>query len=141
MRLRLGGGQEEPVTALRAFPLTHPFQFVVLRREGGEEVGLVAEADELDPDSSRALRAYLEDHYFLPRIVTIHKVTERFGTSVWDLETSSGRIEVTTRPLNEAVQEISSGHYVLTAVDENRYEIPDLGALDPVSQARFLGLG
>jgi hypothetical protein len=69
----------------------------------------------------------------------IHKMTERFGSAIWDLETDRGRVVISTRQLNEAVRELGPKRFLIIDVEGNRYEIKDLDTLPPESQAHFIG--
>jgi hypothetical protein len=102
------------VEALRAFPLKHPEQFIVLRDGTGKELGVLRDLDSLPAPVSTQLREQLRRRYFLPRITAIRSVTERFGSSIWELETDRGPRSVTTRQMNDAVAEAEPGRYILT---------------------------
>lgn len=127
------------VEALRAFPLKYPEEHIVLRDGAGKELGVLRDLQSVSEPVRELLREQLRRRYFLPQIMGIFKVTERFGSSIWDLQTDRGARSVTTRQMNEAVSEIGPGRYLLTDVENNRYEIKDLNALDAESQARFMG--
>ena len=127
------------VEVMRAFPLKHPEEQIVLRDGGGEEIGVLRDLKSLPENVREQLREQLRRRYFLPRVLAILDVKERFGSSQWELETDRGRRNVTTRVMHEAIFEIEPGRFLLTDVEENRYEIPDLNALDDDSRARFLG--
>jgi hypothetical protein len=127
------------VESLRAFPLSHPEEYIVLRDGSGAEIGLVRNLKELPTAAAPLVREQLQRRYFLPQVTEIYNISERFGSSVWDLQTDRGRCEVTTRQMNESVFEINPGRYLITDVEGNRYEVKDLNALDDVSRARFLG--
>lgn len=127
------------VEAMRAFPLSHPSEHIVLRDGGEREFAVVRRLSDL-PDEPRALiEAQLRRRYFLPQIKVIHNVTERFGSSIWDVETDRGRREVSMGQINEAISEVEPGRYLLTDVEGNRYEVKNLEDFDPDSRARFLG--
>ncbi|HVF10524.1 MAG TPA: DUF1854 domain-containing protein, partial [Abditibacteriaceae bacterium] len=127
------------VDALRAFPLSHPEEYIVLRDGTGVEVGLLRNLKDLPPAAATLVRDQLQRRYFLPQVTGIYDISERFGSSVWDLQTDRGRCSVTTRQMNESVFEIDPGRYLITDVEGNRYEVKDLNALDEMSRARFLG--
>ena len=127
------------VEALRAFPLKYPDEYIVLRDGAGKELGVLRDLKSLPAQASTHIRQELHRRYFLPSITAITKVTERFGSSVWELETDRGPRSITTRQMNEAVTEPEPGRYIITDVENNRYEIKDLTALDPDSRARFYG--
>jgi hypothetical protein len=127
------------VEVLRAFPLKYPEEYIVLRDGAGKELGVLRDLKSLPSPASTQLREQLHRRYFLPTITSITSVTERFGSSVWELETDRGPRSITTRQMNEAVAEAEPGRYIITDVENNRYEIRDLNALDPDSRARFYG--
>jgi hypothetical protein len=127
------------VEALRAFPLKFPDEYIVLRDGAGKELGVLRDLKSLPAPASTQLREQLRRRYFLPLITAIIAVTERFGSSIWELETDRGPRSITTRQMNEAVAEAEPGRYIITDVENNRYEIKDLSALDPDSRARFHG--
>lgn len=128
------------VQALRAFPLKYPEEYIVLRDGGDAEIGVLRSLSELPEEARETVRAQLRNRYFLPRITAIHAVSERFGSSLWDVETDRGPRKISTNAMNEAVTEVSSGRYLLTDVEKNRYEIAELDSLDAASRARFSGL-
>ena len=127
------------VEAMRAFPLSHPEEYIVLRDGKNDEIGIVRSLREMPPAAAALLHEQLRRRYFLPRITAIYDIAERFGSSVWELETDRGRCTVTTKAMNEAVSEIEAGRYLITDVEGNRYEVRDLSDLDRDSRARFQG--
>lgn len=127
------------VEVLRAFPLSHPSENIVLRDGGGAELGVLARLSDLKGRGEELAQAALEKRYFLPQITGIKSIYERFGSSIWELETDRGPIAITTKAMHEAISEITPNRYMLRDIDENRYEIRDLSQLDEVSRARFLG--
>ena len=128
------------VQALRAGPLKFPEEYIVLRDGGGAEIGVLRALSELPDAARQTVRAQLRSRYFLPRITAIHAVAERFGSSLWDVETDRGPRKISTNAMNEAVTEVSPGRYLLTDVENNRYEIAEFDSLDAASRARFSGL-
>lgn len=127
------------VEAIRAFPLSHPEAHIVLRDGGGKELGVLRHLQDVAPEIRELLSTQLQRRYFLPKIIGLDGITERFGSSVWDLQTDRGSCTVTTRQMNEAVFEIEPGRYIITDVEGNRYEIPSMADLDEDSRARFQG--
>ena len=127
------------VEARCAFALTHPDEHIVLRDGADKEVGVLHSLAEVPQPAQEWLRAQLERRYFLPQVTAIHGIVERFGSSVWDLDTDRGRVVVSTRQMHEALQEINPGRFLITDAEGNRYEIKDIQALDEKSRARFIG--
>jgi len=127
------------VEAICAFPMSHPREHIVLRDGGGTELGVIESLDALEQPSRELIETHLRRRYFLPQIEAILSATERFGSSQWDVETDRGRRRITTKVINEAISEVKPGRYIITDVEDNRYEIRDLSKLDDDSRARFLG--
>ena len=127
------------VEAYRAFPMSHPEEHIVLRDGGGREIGVLRDLREVALPMRALIETELRRRYFLPQITAILSVTERFGSTEWDVETDRGPRRLAMRQINEAITEISPERYLLTDVEGNRYEVKDLNSLDPESRNRFLG--
>jgi hypothetical protein len=129
------------IEAYRAFPLSHPDEHIVLRDGGGREIGVVRDLRQVAPEIRALIEGELRRRYFLPQITAILHVSERFGSTEWDVETDRGPRRLAMRQINEALTEISPSRFLLTDVEGNRYEVKDVDALDPESRARFYGNG
>ena len=127
------------VEALRAFPLSHPRENIVLRDGADKTVGTITSLDDLPEPAKTWLEDQLERRYFLPQVLAIHDIMERFGSSVWDLQTDRGRVTVSTRQMHEALHEVEPNRFLITDAESNRYEIRDIRLLDKDSRARFQG--
>ena len=127
------------VQVVRAFPLSQPEDNIVLRDGKDKELGIIEHLRDVPEPARIWLREALFQRYFLPKIEVIHDITERFGTSIWDIETDRGRRTVTTRSMRDAVYEMEPGRFLITDVEGNRYELKNIDALDAASRARFAG--
>jgi hypothetical protein len=128
----------EKVTVRRAFPLSVPTRYHSVRDADNKEIGLLCEIDGLDAESRRLLDLELARRYMVAIIRRIVKVKERFGTVDWDVETDRGVCRFTTRDLRSNVIRAGPSHYLLTDVENNRFEVPDLNALDRNSQSLLI---
>jgi hypothetical protein len=126
------------VAVMRAFPLSQPHQYLCVRDGADKDVGLIVDPTALDDESRRLVAEELERRYVVPVIRRVIGVKERFGTIEWEVETDRGVGRFTTRNTRESVVNPSPGRYLLTDVESNRYDIPDLAALDAASQAALL---
>lgn len=126
------------VAILRAFPLSVPTKYFSVRDGAGKEIGMLTDVESLDPESRPLVEAELERRYMVSIIHRVISVKERFGTVDWEVETHRGRSRFTTRDLRDNVLRSGPGHYLLTDVENNRYEVLDLNALDPQSQSWLL---
>jgi len=127
------------VEARAAFALSHPEEQIVLRDGADKEVGVLRSLAKVPEPAQTWLREQLERRYFLPQITAIYSIMERFGSSVWDIETDRGRVVASTRQMHESVHELGKGRFLLTDVEGNRYEIKDFTSLDEDSRTRFVG--
>ena len=128
----------EKVTIRRAFPLSVPTGFHSVRDSENKEIGMLCGIEKLDAESRKLLDLELERRYLVAIIRKIVKVTERFGTVEWAVETDRGPCRFTTRNLRENAIRVGASHYLLTDVENNRFEVPDLNALDPNSQTLLI---
>lgn len=125
------------VKVLRAFPLTHPGQFIIFRDKDNLEIGVLIQPDQLDENSRRLLEAYLEKIYFMPKITKIYKVDSEFGAAKWEVQTDRGRRNF---DLASRYDIRTLGHRILIKdLDGNRYEIPNYRTLDKKSIALLEG--
>jgi hypothetical protein len=128
----------EKVSVRRAFPLSLPTDHFSVRDADNKEIGLLSGIGDLSAESHRLLDLELARRYLVAVIRKIVRVTERFGTVDWDVETDRGPCRFTTRDLREHAIRTGASHYLLSDVEKNRYEVPDLNALDPASQALLI---
>jgi uncharacterized protein DUF1854 len=128
------------VAVVRAFPLSYPQQYLSVRDGANKEVGLIVDTAELDDESRRWVAEDLDRRYVVPVIRRILTMKERFGTVEWEVETDRGVCRFTTRNTRDNVSQPSPGRYLLTDVEGNRYDVRDVTALDPASQAWLLRL-
>ncbi len=140
LRLTIEGRDKpfEQVSARRAFPLSLPTRHFSIRDDAGKEIGILSSLDGLDAESRSLLEAEIERRYMVSIIHKVIKVTERFGTVDWDVETHRGPCRFTTRDMRENSILVGSGHYLLTDVENNRFEVPDMSLLDARSQSLLM---
>lgn len=118
------------VSVARAFPLSDPEHYIGFLDGAGKDVGLLHEPGQLDADSRRTLEEELEKRYFVPMVERVLFVKEEFGTVYWTVETDRGETEIVVRNLKDNLQELSASRVIITDVDGNRFEFPDINKLD-----------
>jgi hypothetical protein len=139
-RLRATIAGERSVIAprfLRAQPLTDPDRYIAIREAdpGGKEVGLLRQWRRLDPQSRDLLQAELDRRYLHPVVKRILSVKSFWGLTLCVFETDRGVREATLREVRDNVIYLGEARVLLTDAEGNRYDIPDLTALDPASRA------
>ena len=121
----------------RAFPAEEAYKYISVAGKDGKEVGMIPDIS-IFPDAQRKLlKAELDHRYFMPKILRIDKVTDRFGQTILETLTDIGPITVAVRDIYRNLFRLSSGSVIITDADGNRYEIPNPGALDKKSYKRI----
>ena len=81
------------------------------------------------------LQAELHRRYLTSTVEAITGARVEYGATYWHAETNRGSREFVTQSLQENAQWLSSEHLLLIDVDGNRFEIPNVEALDARSRA------
>jgi len=142
--LRLADGSDsQEVLVFRTLPISDPHRYISIRvgatASEQREIGILRDLKALPADQRRLLTEELDRRYFIHIITKVRSIREELGFLYWDCETDKGRREFAVPRWNQGkVIETHTGGRVVTDVDGNRYEIPDLAALDAESRARFL---
>jgi hypothetical protein len=128
-----------PRVALRAcFPVSDDTEFLSVRDATDEnipELGIIEDWSQLSPESRDAVAAELGLHYFVPEIQQAFDIKEELGFLYWTVQTNKGRKEFVMRnSVIHYAREVAPGHWLLIDVNEARYEILDVAALDGHSQ-------
>jgi hypothetical protein len=127
------------VKIVRAAPLSHPGQYICFLDEKDEVITMVKDPAVLDDPTRRIVQEELAQRYLCSVILRVHSVRSEFGVSYWDVETSRGRREFVIQNVSESAQWFGEHHVMLIDVDTNRFEIPDITALDKKSRS-YIGL-
>src|ERR1051326_6879887 len=137
-RLRATIGNErsyltvKPVWAAR---LSFPKAYLALLDGKGEEIALLAAPNALAPDSLAAVQRELRQRDLTAVVTRVNQARQEFGATYWTVETDRGPREFVTQNLQENALWFSDTHLLLLDVDGNRFEIPDVSALDARSSA------
>jgi len=119
-------GVEQRVGAvLSTFPLTAPGRIVAVRDENGDEIGLLDDAQRLDPESRRIVAQEVDRSYFMPRITNVLDVREELNVVTWEVETDRGPRTFEVRHVLRSIRRLGRRRIVIKDVDGNRYEIRD----------------
>lgn len=135
---RIYGG----VFAEYIFAVRQPRKYVSLRYKNAKgeeiEVGIIRDLEDW-PQADRALvEEALHRHYFVHTITRIHHIGWKYGFIAFDVETDKGPAQFLMRWQHDRAHDYGRGGKVLLDVDENRYLIPDVGALSPKERDEFL---
>lgn len=136
-RFRLTLGEEKSFLVVKPIwsaPLSHPGRFLSLVDGKGDEIAMLPDPKELPESSYRSLEVELKRRYLTSTILAIEHAKVEFGATYWTVQTDRGRRDFVTQSLQENAQWLGEDHLLLVDVDGNRFEIPDVAALDETSR-------
>ena len=124
------------VRAVRAFPLSELNEFIgLLDAISGREIGMLLHLRDLDSPTRLLIQHEIDKRYFIPKISRITQAKKEFGAVYWDVETDRGGREFVVRGVRDSIHEIEPGRFLISDVDGNRLEVPQISELDTRSQA------
>lgn len=124
------------VRAVRAFPLSELNEFIgLLDAISGREIGMLLHLRDLDNPTRLLIQHEIDKRYFIPKISRITQAKKEFGAVYWDVETDCGGRQFVLRGVRDSIHEIEPGRFLISDVDGNRLEVPQITDLDPRSQA------
>lgn len=126
---------EEPIVVTVRYlrPLTSRSEIVFLD-EKQQEVVTVRDLDAMTGADRQLVAEALRERYHLAIIARVEDVDIRMGTRYWRVETNRGRGWFALREPGKNVTWLGDNHLVLRDTAGNRFEIPDLAALDSRSR-------
>lgn len=134
----ISGKKYKRVMLQRVFPLSKPAHYISVReikesREHGEEIGIIEDIAKLSPEKRELVINELDMVYFKPDILKIHKLKDDRGYIYLEALTTSGERKITAQNNASAFIRLSGNRILIVDVDGNRFNIPDMSALDKKS--------
>lgn len=146
LTLKKEDGEEEffeRVILLRAFPMTCPDEFLIVREadgkggDRGKEIGSIRYMSDFDEQTCRLFLEELDRRYFTPEILKISSIKDKFGYLYWDSDTTAGHIVFILNNPFSNVRQLEDGRVFIYDIDGNSFCIPDTSKLDPASLRRI----
>lgn len=139
LSLAVGEKKYDRVMVQRTFPLSQPVKFLSVReikadREPGEEIGIIDDLTALPEDMRELICKELDTRYFTPNITKILKLKDERGIVTMEAETTSGPRRITAHSNSSSFVRLSKVRMLIVDIDGNRYNIPDISALDKKSR-------
>lgn len=128
----------EAVELHRLFPRSGSNKYIVILNEEGEQLAIIRNIDNLDPDSKDIVTRVLDEYYMIPRITRFISMTEKFKIWMWTAETDRGVITFEIRNHIASIKPLYDGRVLIKDANDNRYEIPDYRLLDKESQKMLI---
>ena len=126
-------GEVARVRVSRCFPWSEPTRYLSLRDDDEQEVGLIDNLDELDPDSREALAGALVEAGFVLEITAIDSLQRDFEIRVWKVQTRQGPRTFQTK-LDDWPRALPGDGLLIRDVAGDLFHLPDPHGLDPKSQ-------
>lgn len=128
------------VEAVQTYPFSAPGQLISIRdalHADTPEIGLIENLADLREEDRAIVAEELNRRYVFPKVKRIVSVRESYGTLEWKVETDRGERTFTMRDVHHSIRSLGGNDYLLMDIDECRYRIPDLLALDKRSHDLF----
>ena len=127
-------GEKQRVTLFRQFPFDLLWEYISVLNEDEYELGIVRDLSIFDEESRALLERELQKRYYTVAVKKILSVKERFGFSYWRVEGDEGEWSFTLRDTLKSISCVNGSRVFFTDVNGNRFEIPDVAALDSKSR-------
>lgn len=137
--LEYDGRVWERVQVIRLFPFTEPDKFISIRtvEERSKEIGVIEDIRQVAADTRRMLEEQLNLHYFTPVIQKIIDIKDEYGYAYFHVLTDRGECRFTINMGGNAVVRLTDSRLLITDLDENRFEIPDVFLLTQKEQRKL----
>ncbi len=137
--LRLGEERYPRVQVVRMFPFSEPGKYISIRtaEESSKEIGVIESLTAFPEEVGAMLEEQLALRYFTPVITKIYQIKDEYGYAYFDVETDRGRCRFVIHMGGNAVVHLSDVRILISDIDENRFEIPDVTKLTVKEQKRL----
>lgn len=129
--LRIGEEFYPRVQVVRMFPFSDPDQYISIRTpdENSKEIGIIEDIKQVSAETAAMLAEQLNLRYFTPIITKIINIKDEYGYAYFDVVTDRGACRFTINMGGHAVVHLSETRILISDIDENRFEIPDINRL------------
>lgn len=127
----------ERVKIIRLFPFTDPDRYLSVRDGNENEIGVIEDLKKLPEETATLIKAQLELYYFTPVIEKIIGIKDEYGYAYFHVMTDRGECKFTINMGANAVSKLTETRLLITDLDGNRFEIPDVLALTVKEQRKL----
>ena len=129
--------KEQRVFLCRQFPFEMQWDFISVMDDERQEIGIIRSLSLFEGEMGELLANELKRRYYAPVIRTILQVKERYGFSYWKVVTDEGEVSFTLHDTFRSIVHAEEKRLIILDVDGNRFEIPDVDALDRKSYKKI----
>lgn len=128
---RIGDEFYPRVQVIRMFPFSDPDKYISIRTpdEHSKEIGVIEDMKNVSKETAQMLTEQLNLRYFTPIITKIINIKDEYGYAYFDVVTDRGACRFTINMGGHAVVHLSETRILISDIDENRFEIPDITKL------------
>ena len=126
--VRIGEEFYPRVQVVRMFPFSDPEKYISSRTpdEHSKEIGIIEDMKDVTKETAQMLTEQLNLRYFTPIITKIVNIKEEYGYAYFEVVTDRGACRFTINMGGHAVVHLSETRILISDIDENRFEIPDI---------------
>lgn len=137
--LKLGETEYKRVHVVRMFPFTDPDHYISIRttEENSKEIGIIKDLSAVSDDLRAMLTEQMNMRYFTPIITHINSVKDEYGYAYFDVMTDRGQCKFAINMGGNAVVHLSDTRLLISDIDENRFEIPDVMQLSAIERKKL----
>lgn len=137
--LDFDGMHWDRVNVIRLFPFTDPDKYISVRtaEERSREIGVIMDLHALSEETAKMLEAQLTLHYFTPVIRKVIDIKDEYGYAYFHVMTDRGECRFIINMGGNAVVRLTDSRLLISDIDENRFEIPDVFALSVKEQRKL----
>lgn len=119
------------VHVIRMFPFTDPGKFISIRTpdEHSKEIGVIEDLKDVSAETRKMLEEQMNLRYFTPIITKVINIKDEYGYAYFDVVTDRGACRFTIHSGGSSVVHLSETRILISDIDENRFEIPDITKL------------
>jgi len=120
------------VQVYQAFPFTDPYCYISIREpdEKAKEIGVIKDLrKDVDEDTRQMILEQIRLRYFTPIIKKINNIKDEYGFAYFDVVTDHGACRFTIHMGGNSVVHLTDTRLLITDLDGNRFEIPDVTKL------------
>ena len=131
------GRKFENLEPRRLFPLSGLEKYITLLDEEGVEQAIIRDLRTLPAQERKTIEDCLREYYLIPKVTKITDSREKYGVVTLEVETDRGNAVIEIRNLLYGMKLLYGSRVLLRDGSDNRYEIPDLTALDKQSRQKI----
>lgn len=137
--LNTGDKEYKRVSIVRMFPFTDPGHYISVRTpdENSKEIGIIRDMDVFPKDVIDMLVQQMNLRYFTPIITKVVSIKDEYGYAYFDVVTDRGEVRFTINMGGNSVIHLTENRILITDIDENRFEIPDVMALTTAERKKL----